>query len=599
MKRKKKAGKISEYSIRKKLLIIMISIIVSMLVLLGLSNYAISRKMLTQVSVDASRKIIAQLEQSLDAKIQLLDDFMVKEAFETEIYRALNPIYEEMSYKSQTILKTYSNNLINYNKYIKIVLIEDNNQKCFQNTAYNWKLGDNIVENMLSTENAKALWGKNYWSPCNEELVFASRAVFDGNTMEQVGVVSIGIDQAFFTESYEDLLNEKGNDIIILNQDYEVLLNSNEEVGDIARMLVEKYELSEDTEQEFYYRDNNYLFTWRNLEKNGIRVMNLVNKKIISDRAVQMLAPFWYIALASILLAASLVIWLYRDISSKLLALLGRIQSVENGDFSVKEEPGGEDEISEVIRAFNEMSKKMTSLLDSITEEKIQKKNAQLKAVQFEYDALQAKINPHFLYNTLESINSLAKLNGDREVADSVRLLGNYLRQTISTKRKFVTLEEEVQNICKYIELQNMSFGNRIHLFMEMDEILMDTLVPRLILQPLVENAIVHGLEPKPGAGSIRVVSRCEEKDMLIEIEDNGIGISEKWLYQDLSFVEDVPEEEKQNHTKVGLQAVHKRIRILYGDQYGIRIAQGKKEGTIVTVKLPVIFEGEADEQEL
>lgn len=589
--------KIRDCSIREKLLIIMISIIVSMLALLGVSNYAISKKMLTQVSVDSSRKIIAQLEQSLDAKIQLLDDFMVKEAFETEIYRALNPIYKEKPYQRQTIIKTYSNNLMNYNKYIKTVLVEDNEQKRYQNTAYAWKWEEHVVENMLSTENAKALWGKNYWSPCDEELVFASRAVFDGNTMEQVGVVSIGIDQKFFTESYEDLLNEKGNDIIMLNQDDQVLLNSNEAAGEIAELLVEKYELSGDTEQEFYYKDSHYLFTWRNMRQNGIRVMNLINKKLISDRAVQMLAPFWYIAMAAILVAVSLVIWLYRDISSKLLALLGRIRSVESGDFTVKEEPLGSDEISTVIRAFNEMSKKMTYLLDSITEEKIQNKNAQLKAVQFEYDALQAKLNPHFLYNTLESINSLAKLNGDQEVADSIYLLGNYLRETISTRRKTVTLEDEVRNICKYVELQNISFGNRIHLSLELDEILMDTLVPKLILQPLVENAIVHGLEPKPGTGNIRIVSGCEGKDMVIQIEDDGIGISESWLYQDLSRLDNIAEEGR--HTKVGIQAVHKRIRILYGENYGIRIRRGEKEGTVIAVKLPVIFEGEEDEQEI
>lgn len=584
-------------SIRKKLLAINVSMILIMLVLLGLSNYGISKKLLTEVSVDSSRKIILQLGQNLDSKIQLLNDFMVKESFETQIYKALNPAYEQSSYDKQRILKTFSSNLMNYNKYIKVVLAEDNQNHQYQYAGYHWKSSEYTGDELLDTRKAKEMWGKNYWTPYGNELIFASRAVFDENSMEQVGVVSIGLDTAFFREIYQDLLNVEGNDIIILNQDYQVLTRSGAQAGDIAEIIVKQYDLSKNIEREFFYKDDKYILTLENLGKNEIKVMNLMNKKLISDSAVHMLTPTWYIAIVAMVLAVGLTAWLYRDIWGNLQILMKRIKNMGKGDFSTQGVPLNQDEIGTVVIAFNRMSEKMSDLLDNISEEKVQKKNAQLKAVQFEYDALQAKLNPHFLYNTLESISSLAKLNKNQEVTDSISLLGNYLRETISQKKKFVMLSEEIENVKKYMELQNISFGGRIQMEFELDEILMDAMVPKLILQPLVENAIVHGLEPKAGMGCIRISSRCTQNKLVVGIEDDGVGIAEEWVGQDILHV---PAEGKTGkHTKVGMEAVHKRIRILYGEQYGIQISRAEKQGTRVLVKLPIVFEGEEKGYEL
>ena len=213
-----------------------------------------------------------------------------------------------------------------------------------------------------------------------------------------------------------------------------------------------------------------------------------------------------------------------------------------------------------------------------------------MKALQFEYDSLQAKINPHFLYNTLESINSLAKLKGQQDIADSIFLLGKYLREAISSKRKFVLLEEEIQNIRNYVKIQQLSYGDKIQIIFHVDEALLDVVVPKLILQPLVENSIVHGIEPKIGKGRIEITARCEKKDMYIVVWDDGVGISREQLE---NTMEHKPGNSGYEHTKVGLMAVHKRIRILYGEAYGIHIHSSPQEGTSIMIKLPINFEDE------
>lgn len=225
---------------------------------------------------------------------------------------------------------------------------------------------------------------------------------------------------------------------------------------------------------------------------------------------------------------------------------------------------------------------------------KYRKKNSEIKALQFEYDSLQAKINPHFLYNTLESISSLAKLNGQQKIADSICMLGNYLREAISDKRKFVTLEEELENSRQYVEIQKLSYGDKLQVDFEVEEALNEVMVPKLILQPLVENSILHGIEPKIGEGHICIVAGCDKTDMIIKIVDDGVGVTGERITEVMKG-----KKTDSKHTKVGIRAVHKRIQILYGLSYGIQIESRKQEGTAVNIRLPIIFEDEVQEDEI
>ena len=571
-------------SIRKKIMLINLTIISVMFILLGISNYLISRKTLSDGYLDSSKKIIRQLGQNLDVKIEQFNEFVVKESFESEVYKALNPIYNERRYDSQKRVQTFSINLMNYNKYVKVVLLMDNSGNSYKYAAYPRQADEYVQEELINQEDVKQLWGKTYWTPYNNELIFCSRVLFDKNTMQQIGILTIGLNSDFFRNIYNDITKEEDNDIILLNRDRHVLVKS----GKNAEGIIKKIEQTDEEEREIFYGEKKYLITSKKLGKSGLCIINLINTKSIADKAAQMLIPTWYVVVLAIVLSVLLAIWLYKELESSLKILSSRIADVERGDLSVKDKPVSQDEIGSVIKAFDEMVIKMNGLMNDIAEEKNQKKNAQLKALQFEYDALQAKLNPHFLYNTLESINSLAKLNHDEVVADSINLLGKYLRETISKRGKYVMLKEEIVNVRHYIKLQNMSFGERIHLDLNLDPILMETMVPKLILQPLVENSIVHGIEPRAGWGYIRIESRCIGKDMEIVVEDNGIGISGEWLKRG------IPEENNEGtRTKVGLEAVHKRLRILYGENYGIHLTRGLISGTIVTLKMPIVFKEE------
>lgn len=376
-------------------------------------------------------------------------------------------------------------------------------------------------------------------------------------------------------------------------------MSTDEKSRKLAGIIMDKYNPINEEGKDIFYNDEKYIYTTWRAKGNGMQVMNLISEKIILNGVFQLLNPIIWSAAFGVLLSAAIAVLISGQISSNLKLLLKNIRRVSKGDFSKKIVPTSYDEIGMLAIEFNEMSAQIQQLLDTVTNEKILKKNSELKALQFEYDSLQAKINPHFLYNTLESINSLAKLKGEPEIADSIYLLGNYLREAISSKKKYVLLEEEIQNIRNYVQIQQLSYGDKAETFFYADESLMETIVPKLILQPLVENAIVHGIEPKIGNGIIKITARCEGKDMLIEVWDDGVGFTEEQLKNSMENEGVSAKKSSYEHTKVGLMAVHKRVRILYGEDYGITIKSAPDDGTCITIKLPIKFEDEVENDEI
>lgn len=586
--------KFSNLKIKQKLLISNIGIILIMVCLTGVSGYYISRNLLITTSVKSSVDLMEQLSSNFDYAIESLEDFILMQTFNKDFSGIIGKETEKGNSKAlfdrKKKLLNFSYNLMNFNKYIKAVLVQDNFENIYYYSTDYSSMSLEEQDNNLAFQKAYEMWGTTYWKPYNEELVFASSLVFDFESMKPLGVISIGIDTAYFKELYKNISSEKANEILVLNQDRQILIGEDNKGRELAEIILEKYKPINEEGKEIYYNNEKYIYTTWKAKGNGIQVMNLISEKVIMDGIFKLLTPVIWSALLGVILSAAIAVLISGQISSNIKLLLTNIRSISKGDFSQKIVPASYDEVGMLAVEFNHMSEQIVQLFKSVTDEKIQKKNSELKALQFEYDSLQAKINPHFLYNTLESINSLAKLKGQQDIADSIFLLGKYLREAISSKRKFVLLEEEIQNIRNYVKIQQLSYGDKIQIIFHVDEALLDVVVPKLILQPLVENSIVHGIEPKIGKGRIEITARCEKKDMYLVVWDDGVGISREQLE---NTMEHKPGNSGYEHTKVGLMAVHKRIRILYGEAYGIHIHSSPQEGTSIMIKLPINFEDE------
>lgn len=239
------------------------------------------------------------------------------------------------------------------------------------------------------------------------------------------------------------------------------------------------------------------------------------------------------------------------------------------------------------------------ALVDRYSSRKTRKSSAEIFDKQTELTALQSQINPHFLYNTLESIRGQALMDDNQEIAGMVEALSSFFRYSISRKGKLVTLREELANINNYMLIQCYRFNNRFSLEVlidEEDEEAYDFLIPKLIIQPVVENAIYHGLEEKLEGGKVTIEVIVTEKTLILTISDNGSGIEgavlEK-LNQRIHSPSMCVEEEgsqKQHNTGIALPNIHKRIQLLFGEEYGVNIYSTIGQGTDVEITVPANY---------
>jgi len=227
-------------------------------------------------------------------------------------------------------------------------------------------------------------------------------------------------------------------------------------------------------------------------------------------------------------------------------------------------------------------------------QQSVNRKNEQeLLNKQVQFRELQSQINPHFLYNTLESIRAQALLDNVPEIANMAKSLAAFFRYNISSSQNLVSLHEEIRNIQNYFSIQKYRFGDKLSMdIIYDDDDCGSNLLPKLTLQPILENAIYHGLETRMENGNICIKILTTQSRMLITVSDNGIGIEPEQITrinQQLNCV-DYPRDHKENERSgIALQNINKRIRLCFGEQYGISVRSIPDVGTDVEIVLPLI----------
>lgn len=285
------------------------------------------------------------------------------------------------------------------------------------------------------------------------------------------------------------------------------------------------------------------------------------------------------LASAAFCLLVSLII--SRRISGPILQLRNLMVKVGTGNFDVHYAGSSKDELDALGNGFNKMVNRIRDLIQLVYEEQNAKRRA-------EVTAMQSQINPHFLYNTLESINSLARKNKQPEISRMIVLLGKLLRMSISTFDDMITISKELDYVRHYLDIHQFRQSHAYSYRIDMDPEILHLYTVKWILQPIIENTIIHGLEAqRRDGGSIEIKGWQESGDVWISISDNGIGIQEDKL-EELQFnLEQHAAELTKHGRKVGLYNVQSRIRLYYGDPYGIGIDSKEGAGTTVTIRLP------------
>ncbi|HBG13581.1 MAG TPA: sensor histidine kinase [Clostridium sp.] len=431
------------------------------------------------------------------------------------------------------------------------------------------------------------------FSPGEEhQAVTVVRAIKDRDEEKSLGIMVIELDpdmfsnlllgnQGLFQYQYLFILDQKGQ---IICSNPKINNGWQEEINDRFERGIRRFEL--------VWNDKRYYVCGQYNGITGWRSYSAIPFEGLFPQAGDLYKAIWLVGVVSTLGIAGVIVLLVYTMARPIKRLSKAMGQVQKGDFTVRVPNKRKDEIGELTESFNYMLGEINTLIKQVYQEKIAQKNAEVQA-------LQAQINPHFLYNTLDSVNWMLIDREEYDISDIILSLAGLMRYSIEDENAFVPLEKEVGYVLCYLKIQKNRLEERLEYSVETEESLEAERVPKLILQPIVENAITHGIEPRNRKGRIRIILKDLGDEMLISVEDNGIGMTQKQLNH---LREEVPDIEKEGHTGIGVRNVDRRIRLHYGEAYGIFIESTYGEGTIVSLRIPkdheAVTEGEGKKGE-
>ena len=291
---------------------------------------------------------------------------------------------------------------------------------------------------------------------------------------------------------------------------------------------------------------------------------------------------FSIIAFAAILILIVLLsYYIPLSITRPIRKLSEVTDQVAKGDLAVRSDIRSGADVEMLSDSLNTMIDKINELFEQVKKEQIRLRKA-------EFELLQSQINPHFLYNTLDTIVWLAEAGEQKKVVSMVGSLSEFFRTSLNQGKDIISIREELQHVRSYLEIQQVRYQDILQYDIQVEEELYKYLIPKITIQPLVENALYHGIKNKRGVGKIIISGKREEDHFRILIEDNGIGISEERLLQVRDGIKNKVLTGKDIY---GLYNVNERIRLNFGEKYGIFIESTYGEGTVVSVILPYIKE--------
>jgi two-component system sensor histidine kinase YesM len=319
---------------------------------------------------------------------------------------------------------------------------------------------------------------------------------------------------------------------------------------------------------------------------NSIRIVSVFSIASTAKDANRIIRLALYVIIISLVVAILLIYGVSKLLSNRLLRLSKHISKVASGNLNAFLEIDGKDEIAQISRQFNSMVGSVKELMLEVQTSQFQKNQLEIKQNEIKFKMLASQINPHFLFNALESIRMKAHLKGESEIAQAVRHLGKLIRRNLEVGSGRITLINEIEMVRCYLEIQQFRFEDRVSYELEIDPQALHLFVPPLIIQPLVENAVIHGLEDKEDGGAVFVKAEIVDEELHIEVLDNGKGMDESKVNDLVQSLGDAASDNEKNH--IGLRNVHLRLQLSYGAQYGLTINSEPDKGTRVHFCIPI-----------
>lgn len=575
----------------KMILIFFVGGILPMLAVILYNNHA-TKKILIEQTMDSEVSELSLMKDAIYENIRVISDVSKRLYFDERIEKIAFTKYKDYEelLKDYNGYKKISDCLKDYYQEISSIKIYLDNDT-IANTA-NFIYADAKTKREEWYRKTMQAKGKVFWSYVNDTLtrkksLRLSRVLYTED-MKCVGVLSI-VMQNKRTEL--PISNRKNKTLLLYNN--EEIVHSNFKEEDYFELL----DLVKNHTDDIYYGKVIYegqecfLVMVRVKPDYSENYFTLASigpyEEIVKGVNRASRTEIWPFLICMAMTGCFIAAFSYH-FSRQINQFRETMHAAAGGDFISVKHLDGNDELSMLYEDLNVMIVDIQHLMDEIVAEQVQKEKLNARQKEVEFKMLASQINPHFLYNTLETIRMKAIVNKQSEIADLAKMLAKIMRRNIQVGERLVTLESELKLVEYYLKIQYYRFGDRIQSELLVDEnVGRECLIMPLIIQPLVENAFVHGLESKEMDGKLTIHVSCDTC-IRIFVEDNGCGMSKEKLQE---IRESLTDFETLDRTHIGVSNVEQRLKLQYGEEYGLTLTSEENNGTKVMLKIPIIQE--------
>lgn len=547
---------------RKKVLFSMLLASLLPVVLLGIFCYFQCRNLLIQREEEMLSQTLEQNVTILTGNLNLYKSYMDSIVWDDNLQQALETDYEDnlqMYVAYRDIIDPVIFNMENLDSAVKQVTIYSTNDTLYPH-GKNFLPAEQMKLNMDELERGRVLWDAR---PESDELNIYCKMYSEYGRYENVILISLDYSEVFsiFTNLFSDdygieITDNDGNIIFSFaqkNTDHNVQNSAVKHTADAER-------------------EKDYVIKTEKIDTVNwmAELQRPVTEISASARSITVLVLI--VIFGCCALVAFLSLTLARSVTKPVNELVENIEQIELGSLSVDGVNESQDEIGHLFRSFKRMMERLNDMINQVYQSRILQQ-------QYEMKALQAQINPHFLYNTLSLINWKAIMAEQTEISEMAQLLSTFYRTTLNKGKSTISVKGEWDNTCSYVKIQQMLHSGKFEAVLEIDANILKYQMINLLLQPLVENAIIHGLDHKETEGKkiLEVYGGEKKDDLIFTVRDNGCGMSEKTIGNILI-------EQTKGY---GVQNVHHRIQLYYGEKYGLAYQSEINEGTTVTLIIP------------
>ena len=592
--------------IQHKLLIYFLVLSIIPMLVTGTISYLISVRAIHNKFNESLMLALGQIQNNIDEKVirvqKYMDLFITSKQIQEELYNIDTTEKQSEIYSSTVKLNQILSSYFYNDNDLEIAAIRLSSDRLY---SYKGQIDDFSKEEpdwskVIGGKNGEIVWirtiSKTNQQNNDQEYFLVGRLIKDSIYRKDIN--TRGVLLLFFDKSIFDAVDQTTNanaqvgTLIIMNKSNEVISCSDQSMAEDFFRTAEYKTVLDGTDGFIKCKVNgtNSMVLFTQSSVTGWKVINIIPDQYIVGEVNNIGWSVFILFIICIITVNIISFVLAKYISQPIQLLLQAMKKVGEKDFEVSLKLNNRDEIGLISEGFNLMVKDIQSLFNQVIQEEENKRKAQIKALRYQ-------INPHFLYNALSSIR-LTALNSQKtdDISDMLLVLSRYLRNTIARDDTLISIDEELFNLNDYISIYQIRYHNRINVTYEIEENIRSLYIPCMLLQPIIENSIMHGLNKKLNLNiekaEIKLIGFMESDYIIFEIIDNGMGISKQMIDK---IFDDEENKDSITPSHIGLKNIRNRIKLEYGNSYGLSIESEMDKYTKVTIILPQIFGGETN----